>query len=146
MKGYKAFNGDMTCRGFQYEIGKTYEIDQKIGLCESGFHFCKQPAQVFKYYDKDARVCEVEASGEIIEGDGKCVCSKITILHELVGFERGRLNYGNGYGYGYGNGNGNGYGYGYGNGHGNGHGDGYGNGYGNGDGRNINRVLIFKEV
>lgn len=26
MKGYKVFNSDWTCRGYQYEIGKTYEI------------------------------------------------------------------------------------------------------------------------
>ena len=30
MKGYKAFESDMTCRGFQYEVGKTYEMDRKV--------------------------------------------------------------------------------------------------------------------
>lgn len=28
MKAYKGFNPDMTCRGFQYEEGKTYETDE----------------------------------------------------------------------------------------------------------------------
>ena len=42
MKAYKAFNQDMTCRGFQYEEGKTYELPegQEAELCERGFHAC----------------------------------------------------------------------------------------------------------
>ena len=38
MKGYKGFDKDLSCRGFQYEIGKTYECEGKITLCENGFH------------------------------------------------------------------------------------------------------------
>ena len=124
MTGYKAFENDLSCRNFRYEIGKTYEIDGGIGLCKRGFHFCRHPSQVFEYYDKESRMCLVEAGGEIIEGEDKCVCSKITILREITGVERVRMNYGNGDGYGYG----------------------YGNGYGYGDGcGKINSVLIFKE-
>ena len=159
MIGFKAFMEDLTCRGYQYEIGKTFTADGEIELCGNGFHFCKQPGQVFSYYDKDARLCEVEADGEIIEGDDKCVCSKLTVLREIIGVDRNRIIYGNGYGYGngdgygygYGNGDGNGNGYGYGNGNGYGDGDGYGYGYGNGngygygDGKTINNILTFKE-
>lgn len=32
MKGYKVFNKDWTCRGFQYEVGKTYEMEKAPGL------------------------------------------------------------------------------------------------------------------
>ncbi|MBR0090210.1 MAG: hypothetical protein IJP92_00710 [Lachnospiraceae bacterium] len=165
MKGYKAFENDLTCRGFQYEIGKAYTVDGKIGLCKNGFHFCRYPSQVFKYYDKESRMCLIEADGEIIEGEDKCVCSKITILREITGAARGRINYGDGDGYGdgygdgdgygygdgygngdgYGDGNGNGYGYGDGDGDGYGYGNGYGNGYGDGYGYGIHKVLIFKE-
>ena len=37
MKAYKGFNKDMTCRGFQFEEGKTYE-EKEARLCEKGFH------------------------------------------------------------------------------------------------------------
>ena len=40
MKGYKIFNSDWTCRGFQYEVGKTYEMKEDPICCERGFHFC----------------------------------------------------------------------------------------------------------
>ena len=88
MKGYKGFNADMTCRGFQYEVGKEYEIDGEISLCNHGFHFCKKMADAFGYYGGiDCRYAEVEAIGEIIEGDDKCVTDKIRIIKEIPRLE-----------------------------------------------------------
>ena len=49
MKAYKGFNPDMTCRGFQYEEGKEYETET-AELCNSGFHACLDPLDVFGYY------------------------------------------------------------------------------------------------
>ena len=85
MKGYKGFDKDLKCRGFQYEVGKTYECEGKVALCENGFHFCEDPKRIRDYYGDLAscRYCEVDASGEIVNGDGKCVCSKITIVREI---------------------------------------------------------------
>ncbi len=40
MEGYKVFEPDWTCRGFQYEVGKTYEEDVTPVCCYRGFHFC----------------------------------------------------------------------------------------------------------
>lgn len=40
MKGYKVFNSDWTCRGYQYEVGKTYEIAESPKCCKVGFSFC----------------------------------------------------------------------------------------------------------
>ena len=83
MKGYKGLDADFKCRGFQYEVGKEYEIDE-ISLCKRGFHFCKKMADVFSYYGSiDCRYAEVEAVGEIIEGDDKCVTDKIRIIKEI---------------------------------------------------------------
>lgn len=33
IKGYKVFNPDWTCRGFQYEVGKTFKHDGNIKMC-----------------------------------------------------------------------------------------------------------------
>ena len=49
MKAYKGFNKDMTCRGFQFEEGKTYE-EENAELCNKGFHACLAPIDVLKYY------------------------------------------------------------------------------------------------
>lgn len=73
LKGYKAFNQDMTCtsgRGvFQYEIGKTYEQDELAQARQTGFHFCLTKDNVYKFYPRNSIVCEVYALGDI-EGDG----------------------------------------------------------------------------
>ena len=50
MKGFKAFNEDMTCQGFQYEEGKTYEFP-RAKVCQEGAHFCVDPWDCLKYYD-----------------------------------------------------------------------------------------------
>ena len=153
MKGFKGFNKDMTCRGFQYEVGKSYTFDGRIELCQKGFHFCESLSDCFDYYEKDdSRFCEIEASGDIRKGGDKNCCSEIKIVRELSPIEINRAVYGYGYGDGDGNGDGNGngdgygYGYGYGDGDGDGNGNGYGYGYGNGYGKNIQKILTFTEV
>lgn len=85
MKGYKVFNHDWTCRGFQYEVGKTFEIDGEIGICNRGFHFCKSANKCFNYYSFDSRnkVAEVEAIGFIITDADKSVTNKIRIVREI---------------------------------------------------------------
>ena len=86
MKAYKGFNKDMTCRGFQYEIGKTYETDE-AELCSSGFHACENPLDCFGYYDPgSSKYCEVEIedNGERNSNDSKVVGKKITIGAELT--------------------------------------------------------------
>ena len=87
MKGYKAFNSDLTCKDFQYEIGKTYIHEGKIEPCESGFHFCKCIADCYNYYytNEGTRICEVEALGEIKTNDSnKYVTNKIKIVAEVT--------------------------------------------------------------
>ena len=91
IRGYKGFNADMTCQGFRYEVGQTYTYRQKIlllnrsiSLCERGFHFCRNMADVLSYYDgHDCRYAEVEAIGEVIDGEDKSVTDKIRIVREL---------------------------------------------------------------
>jgi len=65
MKGYKAYNKGLTCRGFQFKEGETYE-EKKAAICDSGFHFCKNPMDVLNYYSLvDSEFTTVEAIGEI---------------------------------------------------------------------------------
>ena len=85
MKAYKGFNKDMTCRGFQYEEGKTYKTD-KAELCEAGFHACLNPLDCFKYYapgESVFREVEIVDNGERNNDDSKIVGKKITIGGEL---------------------------------------------------------------
>ena len=88
MKGYKAFNKGWVCRDFQYEIGKTYELPegQEPIMCERGFHFCKNPIDVFGYYDMtdDVLIAEVEALGEILQEGTKYCTNKIHIVREFT--------------------------------------------------------------
>ena len=46
IKGYKGFDKDLQCRGFQYKVGETFEEKGTIKACESGFHFCENPFNV----------------------------------------------------------------------------------------------------
>ena len=83
---YKAFNKNMQCRNFQYEVGKEYEMDGEIKCCNRGFHACKSPMEVWDHYDMlNSRYAEVEQSGKIDEeGDSTKVCSShIKIKAEL---------------------------------------------------------------
>ena len=82
MKGYKGFNKDMKCRGMQFEVGKTYEYDGDIKLCEKGFHFCENPLDIFNYYSPaGSRFAEIEAGGvsNETENDSKRCSKKLTV-------------------------------------------------------------------
>ena len=83
---YKGFDKNMQCRGFQYEVGKEYEMDGEIKCCNRGFHACKSPIEVWDYYDMlNSRYAEVEQSGKIEEEEKSTkVCSShIKIKAEL---------------------------------------------------------------
>ncbi len=85
IKAYKAFDKDLSCRGFKYEVGKEYEETGCIRVCKKGFHACPYPLDVFGYYPPaGARFCEVEQSGKIDDSESNKVCSsKIRIGAEL---------------------------------------------------------------
>lgn len=86
IKGYKGFDKNLQCRGFQYKVGKTFEEKGTIKACESGFHFCENPFNVFNYYSpSDSRYCNVEGDGKIDtdNSDSKVACSKLHIHTEI---------------------------------------------------------------
>ena len=79
MRAYKGFNKDMTCRGFQFEEGKTYE-EKEAKLCKKGFHACLNPIDVFKYYPPvDSIYHSVEIDDDDVSkecGDDSKICGK----------------------------------------------------------------------
>ncbi|MEA5453256.1 hypothetical protein SPF06_00840 [Sinomonas sp. JGH33] len=82
MKAFKGFNADLTCRGFQYEEGKTYEHDGNVALCSGGFHAVLLPLDVVNYYKpKDSVYHEVELEdvAPSRDGDSKVAARKITV-------------------------------------------------------------------
>ena len=85
IKGYKVFNPDWTCRGFQYKVGETFVHNGNIKMCGKGFHFCRKASDCFNYYkfDSSNKVAEVEAVGLVETRGDKSVTDKIKIVREI---------------------------------------------------------------
>ncbi|HHG9228018.1 TPA: hypothetical protein ACPYYK_000890 [Klebsiella michiganensis] len=85
---YKGFNKDLQCRGYQFEIGKTYEHKGKVEACGSGFHACECPFDVFGYYSPaNSRFAETVSFGTTDREEGgntKIASASITIKAELT--------------------------------------------------------------
>ena len=89
IKAYKAFNSDLTCKGFQYEVGKEYHHRGKLELCNSGFHACPKLVDCFRFYpfrEAETRVAEVLVWGKVeYEDVGVKLCaSNIKVVRELT--------------------------------------------------------------
>ena len=89
--GYKGFNNDWKCRDMQYEVGKEYEYAGDVELCKRGYHFCRNPHDVFGYYSagNGNKFAIVEASevSEEREDDSKRVAKRLKIKAEISVFE-----------------------------------------------------------
>ena len=88
IKGYKAFNKGLKCRDMQYEVGKTYKMDNEPNCCEEGYHLCENPLDTLDYYSLiDSEFAEVEAIGKISRkkdsDDTKLATNKIKIGAKL---------------------------------------------------------------
>lgn len=87
VKGYKVFRPDWTCRGFQYQVGKSYEMDEEPIICKRGYHFCTKLIDCYVYYsfDENNKVAEITAYGKIsIDENGQKSCTnKIKIERKL---------------------------------------------------------------
>ena len=88
MKAYKGFDENLKCRDFQYEIGKEYE-EANAKLCETGFHACENPIDVFRYYPPaNSRYCEVELEDVTDESsDDSKKCGKRIHINAEIGIK-----------------------------------------------------------
>ena len=90
MKGYKAFEKGMICRGKQYAENTVFEEDA-AEICKRGMHFCKYPLDVLVYYplvDEKGNIsvfAEVEALGKAKTDDEKKYCTeRLKIGNEIT--------------------------------------------------------------
>ena len=89
IKGFKGFDKDLKCRGFQYEIDKEYSTDKAVS-CETGFHYCENPLDVLGFYapcdgtGTPNRFCEVEGSADFDKSESdKICCTHLKVKAEI---------------------------------------------------------------
>ena len=89
MKGYKAFEKGLVCRGKQYAENTVFEEDEAV-ICKKGMHFCAEPMDVFNYYPPESEFAEVEApDGAETDDNRQYVTKKLKVgskmsLKELI--------------------------------------------------------------
>jgi hypothetical protein len=94
MIGYKATDKNGECRGFKFEVGKTYTKNtpkEELECCtDKVFHFCRELFAIEKesnYKLSESRLFEVIAGDYVRNGD-KYGTNSLTILREIEGEEK----------------------------------------------------------
>jgi len=84
---YKGFDKNLQCRGYQYEVGKTYVHTGKVKRCDSGFHACQNPLDVLDFYplENGNRFAKVTMRGQVDRSDDrKWAAAELTVDVELT--------------------------------------------------------------
>ena len=93
MKGYKAFDKGLICRGKQYKENEIFE-ENDAKICNCGMHFCKEPLGVLEYYPlvnengKISEFAEVEALDECLTDDNQKYCTKKLKINVKIDFSK----------------------------------------------------------
>jgi hypothetical protein len=97
MIGYKATDMDGCCRGFKFEVGKTYTKNtpkEKLECCtDKVFHFCRELFAIEKesnYKLSKSRLFEVIA-GDFVQNGDKYGTNSLTILRKIEDEEKQNL-------------------------------------------------------
>ena len=84
---YKGTDKDMKCHGgFQYELGKMYTDDGAIRCGGRGFHSCKAPLDVFRYFAPNKSryfACLVGGTVDEDTADSKIASSELELKAEI---------------------------------------------------------------
>ena len=84
---YKGTDKDMKCRGgFQYELGKKYEDNGAVRCGGRGFHSCKAPLDVFRYFAPNKSryfACLVGGTVDEDTADSKIASSELELKAEI---------------------------------------------------------------
>ena len=87
MKAIKGFDANLQCRGFQFEVGKTYTHEGDVKACSIGFHAIPEdhhPLSVFEYYaPAGSRFCIVDVDGNISRREDKVAAQILTVGNEI---------------------------------------------------------------
>ena len=86
MKGYKAFDKGLVCRGKQYAENTVFEEDEAV-ICQKGMHFCAEPMDVFNYYPPESEFAEVEAPDEALTDDNRKYVTKKLKVGSKIGLK-----------------------------------------------------------
>jgi hypothetical protein len=87
VQSIKGFDANWRCRGYAFEVGKTYVHEGEVKACKGGFHACpvdQHPFNVFQFYSAaGSRFALVTQDGER-DGEGvKFASARITLEVEL---------------------------------------------------------------
>ena len=93
MVGYKVFTPEWTAvcgkggraNPFQYHVGEVYEQEEPPIARRTGFHFCKNLTDCFRYYEVKVRnrIAELEILGEVSVSGDACATNKMRIVREI---------------------------------------------------------------
>lgn len=86
--GYKSFDADLKCRGFQFNLNENFSKSYVGSLrpCTSdGFHYCNKLEDCFEYYPNNGknRFCEIEIIGHFKDEGNKSITNAFRIIREL---------------------------------------------------------------
>lgn len=81
---YKAFGPGLVCRGFRYEVGKTYTQNGWPKMCGKAFHACPRLVDTLNHYPITAEFARVQLSGTVVEGVDKLAAQAITVIEVMT--------------------------------------------------------------
>jgi hypothetical protein len=103
-KGFKIFDSNFQCRGFQFAENTRYKENVTPKTCSVGFHYCTKASDCFSYYEFDPSniICEVIAYGQVdthLEDSKQCtndifIGKRLTWAEVLVVANQGSNNTG----------------------------------------------------